>query len=125
VDRIVDKLKRLRPMRLTQMEDIAGCRAVLNDPDEVERVRGRIRRKWEVHDTSDYRENGKPLTGYRGLHVIVVRRDRFVEVQLRTGGQHYWAENVERTSSWTGYNLKDGEGPADLSEYFKDASDLT
>jgi ppGpp synthetase/RelA/SpoT-type nucleotidyltranferase len=124
-DRIVTKLGRFPTMRLSQMEDIAGCRAVLEDPFEVDAVATRIRRKWEVHDESDYRAAGKPLTGYRGLHLIVVRREKFVEVQLRTWGQHNWAEQVERVASRTRENLKDGEGPADLLEYFKVASDLT
>jgi ppGpp synthetase/RelA/SpoT-type nucleotidyltranferase len=107
------------------MEDVAGCRAVLLDPAEVTAVAQRIKRKWSVREVSDYREEGKPGTGYRGLHVVVERRGRLVEIQLRTGEQHYWAEVVERTSSATGFALKDGEGPADLLEYLRLASDLT
>lgn len=78
-----------------------------------------------MRQESDYRETGKPDTGYRGLHIVVVRQARLVEVQLRTGGQHYWAEQVERTSSFIGHNLKDGDGPAELLDSFKVASDLT
>lgn len=48
-----------------------------------------------------------------------------MEIQLRTTGQHYWAEAVERTASITGFNLKDGEGPEELLDYFRVASDLT
>lgn len=48
-----------------------------------------------------------------------------MEVQLRTTGQHFWAEQVERTSSRTGMKLKDAEGSADLLEYFRVASELT
>jgi hypothetical protein len=124
-DRILDKLERLHSMRLTQMEDIGGCRAVLRTPAEVEAVARRIRRKWDVQGESDYRELGKPITGYRSLHVIVERRERLVEVQLRTTGQQYWAEVVERTSSRTGIKLKDGDGPRRLIEYFRVASDIT
>lgn len=124
-DRLCLKLVRFPHMRLTQIEDIGGCRAVLMDPGEVEAVEGRIRRKWEVRGESDYREAGKPATGYRALHLVVRRRERLVEVQLRTQRQHYWAEQVERTSSRTSFNLKDGEGPPDLLEYFRVASDIT
>jgi ppGpp synthetase/RelA/SpoT-type nucleotidyltranferase len=124
-DRIVMKLDRFPSMRLSQMEDIAGCRAVLANPDEVEAVARRIRAKWVVREESDYREHGKPDTGYRGLHITVVRRERAVEVQLRTAGQHYWAEQVERTSSRTEFSMKDGEAPPDLLDYFKVASHLT
>lgn len=124
-DRMLFKLGRFPSMRLSQMEDIAGCRAVLLDPEEVDAVARRIRSKWQVREESDYREDGKPQTGYRGLHLTVSREGRLVEVQLRTTGQHYWAEQAERTSSLTGFNLKDGDGPPDLLEYFEVASKLT
>ncbi|MGV1047077.1 MAG: RelA/SpoT domain-containing protein [Solirubrobacterales bacterium] len=56
-------------------------------------------------------------TGYRALHVVV-RRDGYpVEIQLRTPGQHEWAEGVERWAARTGFPLKDGEGPPDLLSY--------
>jgi ppGpp synthetase/RelA/SpoT-type nucleotidyltranferase len=123
-DRILIKLRRLS-VRLSQVEDIAGCRAVLVDPVEVARVAQRIHRKWNVVDESDYRIAGKDITGYRCLHLIVRRQERLVEVQLRTTGQHYWADQVERTSSLTGLNLKDGDGPTEMLEYFRVASDIT
>lgn len=47
-----------------------------------------------------------------------------MEVQLRTNRQHDWAEAVERTASRTGHDLKDGQGPPELIEYFRVASDL-
>lgn len=124
-DRILSKLQRFPTMRLSQVEDIAGCRAVLVNPTEVSAVQRRIERKWDVRSVSDYREDGKCDTGYRGLHIVVQRRDRLVEVQLRTLGQQYWAEVVERTSSRIGAALKDGQGPPELMEYLRLASDLT
>jgi putative GTP pyrophosphokinase len=120
---IVRKLRRFPTMRLTQMEDIGGCRAVLSTQAEVEGVAKRVRRRWDVRDENDYRGEGKPGTGYRALHLIVLRRDRLIEIQLRTPGQHSWAEAVERVASRTGYDLKDGQGPADLLEYYRLASD--
>ena len=124
LDRIVDKLARFPTMRLSQMEDVGGCRAVLATPTAVEAVAARIRRKWEVTTTSDYREAAKPTTGYRGLHIVALRRERLVEIQLRTEREQYWAEVVERTSSRTGFALKDGEGPPSLLRYFEVASTL-
>jgi ppGpp synthetase/RelA/SpoT-type nucleotidyltranferase len=121
---IISKLRRFPTMRLSQMEDIAGCRAVLLDNGEVEAVGKRIERKWKVRYRSDYRQEGKPGTGYRGLHYVVIRRDRLVEIQLRTNRQHEWAEAVERTASRTGHDLKDGQGPPELVEYFRAASDV-
>lgn len=121
---MISKLDRFPSMRLSQMEDIGGCRAVLVTPAEVSAVGRRIERKWRVRYTNDYREEGKPGTGYRGLHYVVVRRGRMIEVQLRTLGQQQWAEVVERTASRLGYDLKDGQGPDNLITYFRAASDL-
>jgi len=124
-DRIAEKLRRFCTIRLSQVEDIAGCRAVLRTPIEVDAVARRIRTKWQVASESDYRDEGKKITGYRSLHIIVLRQGKLVEVQLRTVGEQLWAESVERTSSRTGHNLKDGLGPAALLEYFRVASEIT
>jgi hypothetical protein len=121
---IINKLGRLPTMRLPQMEDIAGCRAILADNAEVEAVAARLDARWDVHHVSDYRTAGKPGTGYRAVHYIVLKRGHFVEVQLRTAGQHRWAEEVERAQDRTGIQLKDGLGPAELVEYFRVASEI-
>lgn len=114
---ILNKLNRLGSMRLTQMEDIAGCRAILaGGAAEVAGVLRRIRRNWDVLEIHDYVASPKE-TGYRAIHVIV-RRDGYpVEIQLRTPYQHTWAETVERWAGLTRYPLKDGEGPSDLLSY--------
>lgn len=44
---------------------------------------------------------------------------RVVEVQLRTASEHRWAEVIMATGDRLGYSLRDGDGPADLLEYFK------
>jgi putative GTP pyrophosphokinase len=121
-DRILTKLLRYPRMRLSQMEDIGGCRVVLPSIDEVYRVLDRIRHNWSDAIESDYIGNPKP-DGYRGIHVVKKRDGRLVEVQLRTIAQHVWASQVEISSPRVRFNLKDGEGPADLREYFKQASD--
>lgn len=121
---IASKLERFPSMRLTQMEDIAGCRAVLFNNREIDAVARKMQQYWRIRWVSDYRRDGKPTTGYRGVHYIVERRDRLVEVQLRTRGQHLWAETVESVASRTGINLKDGDGPSELLEYFALASEI-
>jgi hypothetical protein len=114
---ILNKLDRFGSMRLTQMEDIAGCRAILpGGATEVAGVLRRIRRNWEVLRIEDYVASPKD-TGYRALHVVVRRDGHPVEIQLRTPGQHEWAEAVERWAARTRSPLKDGEGPSDLLSY--------
>jgi hypothetical protein len=99
------------------MEDIAGCRAILpGGAKEVAGVLKRIRRNWEVLRIEDYVASPKD-TGYRAIHVVVRRDGHPVEVQLRTPGQHEWAEAVERWAARTRFPLKDGEGASDLLSY--------
>jgi ppGpp synthetase/RelA/SpoT-type nucleotidyltranferase len=121
---IINKLARLDSMQLWTMGDIGGCRAVLPSRGEVDGVLRRIRKqKWALHGRiRDYREDPAP-SGYRAVHVIVVRDGRLVEIQLRDPREHEWALAVERTGSRLGVGLKEGEGPDDLREYFRLASE--
>jgi hypothetical protein len=114
---ILNKLGRFGSMRLTQMEDIAGCRAILpGGAEEVAGVLKRIRRNWDVIRIEDYAVCPK-ATGYRAMHVVVRRDGHPVEIQLRSPFQHEWAEAVERFAARTGFALKDGEGPPELLTY--------
>jgi ppGpp synthetase/RelA/SpoT-type nucleotidyltranferase len=121
---IVEKCARHPGMKLARMQDIAGCRAVLSDDAQIDEVAQRIRDHWDVDRCVDYRSQGRSDTGYRGLHLMVVKRERIVEIQLRSSSQHDWAEVVAATGSRLGYPLKDGIGPPELVQYFKMASNL-
>lgn len=121
---ILDKLTRQPTMQLTRMQDVGGCRAILPSGayDVIDRVRERMRmRDWEVIEEYDYVAAPK-LSGYRGVHVVVLRDARLIEIQLRTDPQHRWAETVERLGSRTGHNLKDGQGPKELLHYLERAA---
>jgi putative GTP pyrophosphokinase len=122
LDRILDKLRRYPRMRLSQMEDIGGCRVVLPTLGEVYSVLNRVRRNWPEASIKNYIAEPKD-DGYRAIHVVKRRGGRLVEVQLRTTRQHDWAEVIEVYSPTLGFNLKDGEGPDDLREYFKLAAE--
>lgn len=62
---IIDKLVREPTMQLANMQDIGGCRAVLNSVDEVRRVERRLRKNRPPLRVSDYIENppGLRLSG--------------------------------------------------------------
>lgn len=131
VPRIVRKLHRMGNSNLARIEDIGGCRAVLRDGPELERVKARIVRQWKgsfARDPRDYIAAPKEL-GYRAVHFVVRRDDRAIEVQLRTRGQQQWAEAVEAADARLGrmipdLMLKDGIGPDDLVQYFKLAGEV-
>jgi putative GTP pyrophosphokinase len=121
-EQIIFKLVRFPNSKLSNMGDIGGCRAILRDWAQVDGVVRRIRRNWSVQGRIRDTRHEPPASGYRGVHVIVLRAGRRIEIQLRVPREHEWALAVERTGSRLGIALKEGLGPADLREYFRLAS---
>jgi putative GTP pyrophosphokinase len=120
---VVDKLLREPHMKLTQMADIGGCRALLPDQQAVYDVAKELRRNWEVQRTRDYAAEPK-ASGYRAVHLIVRRKGRLIEVQLRTPIQDAWANQVEEDSRRVGRNFKGGDGQAEVHGYYAVVSEL-
>lgn len=112
---IVRKLNRLS-VRLTQLQDIGGCRIIVHRNSDVDKLLKYLRDSvgaqnvFTIDRTTDYRKIGRDDTGYRALHVILKRSGVFLELQIRSRIQHYWAESIERTSVIYGYHLKESEG---------------
>lgn len=102
---------------LDRLEDIGGVRVILPDQDAVDRLARRIRDKWEVRRERDYVERPQP-SGYWARHVVVVRDDRFVEIQLRTPWEQSWADAVEAADNRLMLTLKDRVGPESMVTYF-------
>jgi putative GTP pyrophosphokinase len=120
---VILKLHRHPKMALSRMQDIGGCRAIpTGGAPEVAGILRRIRKNWVIKGFKDYVADPAP-SGYRAIHVIVLRDAHLVEIQLRTPRQHEWAEAVERTGLRTRHALKDGSGPEDLLRYFRLAAD--
>jgi ppGpp synthetase/RelA/SpoT-type nucleotidyltranferase len=124
---IVKKLARIDKMKLARMQDVGGCRVIVPTLNDVDRVERRIvsprKPSWPLRYRHDHREGGKPGTGYRALHLIVERQGCLVEIQLRTLRQHRWAEAVERATALSDHNVKEGDAPDEIMEYFRLASD--
>lgn len=125
---IIRKLNRLS-VRLTQLQDIGGCRIIVNTNQDVERLYDYLKSSvgkqsvFEIDRDTDYRELGRDDTGYRALHVILKRGGCHLELQIRSRIQHYWAESIERTSVIYGHHLKEKEGDPLVIRYFKALSD--
>jgi len=121
---IVAKLGR-GTMRLSQMEDVAGCRAVLVDHDALARVAERIRHNWEIEGEDDYIAKPKP-DGYRAIHLRAQRDDYRIEIQLRTRSAHAWAELVDDLTLRMSpqFDVKHGVAPADLLADLKRLADI-
>jgi putative GTP pyrophosphokinase len=104
---ISDKLNR-ESSRLTQIQDIAGCRLIVSDIREQERVIADLLRVFPGAKVIDRRAS--PSHGYRAVHVIVNVKERPVEVQVRTSLQHRWAEVSEKFSDIFDPAIKYGSG---------------
>ncbi len=100
INSIISKLKRLEDSQLPRIEDIAGCRCILKDNQQVYRLKQLLSTKLHIKsDRNDYIENPKP-DGYKSLHLIVQTIDQQskpIEVQLRCIKDHNWATLVEIT----------------------------
>ncbi len=119
---ITDKLRR-ESIRLSQMQDIAGCRLVVPgiaaQNQLVERITGLF-----AHAHVDDRRQ-RPSHGYHAVHVVVEHAKRHVEVQIRTEIQHTWAELSERMADVIDTGLKYGAGKHKLAiQILASASDL-
>lgn len=62
--------------------------------------------------------------GYRARHLVAVKDGRFVEVQIRTVLQDFWANTVERDGRRDGVGLKFGEGDPEVRKQYRQISEL-
>lgn len=106
---IVEKLRR-ESLRLSQMQDIAGCRVVMADSrlqaQFTEAARGAFR-NGSVIDRLIHSSHG-----YRAIHIVVLE-DCAVEVQVRTTLQHLWAQVSELASDVIDPAIEYGGGPSE------------
>lgn len=125
---ILRKLRRLS-VRLTQLQDIGGCRIIVNENRDVDGLVAFLSSTIvktgfaKIVRSTDYRELGRDDTGYRAFHLILEVSGCQVELQVRSRIQHYWSESIERTSVIYGKRLKEREGDPAVISYFKMFSD--
>lgn len=131
---ITHKLTRFPYMSLTSMQDIGGCRVIVNSLSEINHMISRLKKsrmRHKLKEEYDYIKNPKP-DGYRSYHMVYSYfSDRspkynglFIEIQIRTHIQHMWATAVETMDTFTGDPLKLGQGSEINREFFIKASKL-
>ena len=148
---IYDKLRRpkTQSMSLERMYDIAGCRMVFENMDDLYNFRDsmltetRFGHKRIKKHHKDYVEKAKD-SGYRGIHDIYSykgdpRRNRirsaisrkepwdglFIEIQYRTKYQHAWATAVEVADIIKKSRTKfSDDADAEQNQFFKYASEI-
>lgn len=130
---IIDKLKRYPKMKLSQMQDIGGVRAVVNTISDVralaESYKNRnpnSRFEHRLLREKDYIANPRSEDGYRSVHLIYEYKNRvapqynglFLEMQIRTKLQHTWATAVETMGIYLDQPLKSRIGEQKWIDYF-------
>lgn len=117
---IAAKLQR-ETIRLSQIQDIAGCRLVVRNAAGQERVVERLKTLFAAATVVDRRR--RPSHGYRAVHALVTQGNRTIEVQIRTKLQHLWAEVCEKLSDVVDPAIKYGGGPPHVVQTMTDVSE--
>jgi hypothetical protein len=132
---IMNKLVREPHMKLSQMQDLGGCRAIMPD---IESLNALVQMYRVANDNFVQAEGGgmkcydyvqTPKTdGYRGIHLVGRYKARAktnehwnghrIEIQLRTQLQHAFATAVETVTAFTRAPLKFGSGPVEWRRFF-------
>ncbi len=111
----IAKLVRQPNTRLSQVQDIVGCRVVVPDRAAQDKAVEQIRERFPSHQLDDRREHDQ--NGYRAVHVIVrLDNGTSVEVQVRTAQENQWANLCEHLADTVDPRLKYGGGPPQLRE---------
>lgn len=134
LESIEAKLARGEVQKLTQIQDIGGCRVVFPTIAQVRTFAKRCSNdsnKFRFHSNpKDYIAKPK-LTGYRSFHLVYdyisdvsAYNGLKIELQIRTKLQHMWATAVETVSTFSRLPLKSGGISADndWSRFFALAS---
>lgn len=136
---IYDKLKRRPKFSLSEMQDIAGCRLIFKNIDDLTSFRSSFHKARFAHklitsdDRYDYIEKPKE-DGYRGVHDVYEYQSQResgapwnrlrIELQYRTIYQHAWSTAVEVAGLLTDNEHKFGRANDLYAEFFCLTSEL-
>lgn len=135
LESITGKIQRFPEMQLYKMQDLGGCRVIV---DTIEQVYGVIKKykssriRHILKREYDYIANPKE-SGYRSYHMVyqfhseskdTYNKNMFIEIQFRTKLQHMWATAVEMMGIYTKSNLKSSQGDYDILRFFTLVSSL-
>ncbi|MDO5146361.1 MAG: RelA/SpoT domain-containing protein [Eubacteriales bacterium] len=124
MESIVDKLERFPTMRLSSMQDLGGCRIIVDSVEEVyqtvEVCKEHLSGLTLLRET-DYMKEPRS-SGYRSYHMIYEYKEGdcngiFLEIQVRTKVQHSWATSVEILGNGMGENYKSGRGSEEMKRF--------
>lgn len=126
---IKHKLERISGMKLSRMQDLGGCRAVVADVEKVSALldfyHSKSQMKHKLVREDPYIWEPK-ASGYRGVHLVYAYHsdkkstynDLRIEIQLRSQLQHAWATAVETVGTFTQQALKSSMGEEGWLRFF-------
>ena len=120
---ILLKLKTHKTMRLSAMQDIGGLRAIFENVGDVGKLVDLYRlskTKHQLFSLDDYIATPKD-DGYRGMHLVYKLKRKpsiFIEIQVRSYLQHYWATAVEVFGTLKDSSFKSGYGDEKWLDFF-------
>ena len=129
LESIVDKLQRFPDMNLYRMQDLGGCRIIVDNLEDVYKTVDKYKNSNIRHilkRENDYIQNPK-ISGYRCYHMVyqyhsdktdIYNKNMLIEIQVRTKLQHIWATAVEMMGIYTQTSLKSSIGDEDILRFF-------
>jgi putative GTP pyrophosphokinase len=137
---IFNKLTGFSSMQLHRMDDVAGCRLIFDNIEELCKFHDKLHKARFNHllknyrDKYDYIKAPNPRTGYRGVHDVyeyavnsisgAPYKRLFIEVQYRTKYQHAWATCVEVIGFITESQPKFQQGDTRFQNIIEFASEI-
>lgn len=109
---ILEKLDRYGGSWLKSIQDLAGMRVVRSQTrDEQDALTEQIVRVFadETRAPRVIDRRVDPVQGYRAVHIVLFPEGFPIEVQVRTGLQHEWAELFEKLADQLGRGIRYGE----------------
>jgi hypothetical protein len=115
-------------MKLSQMQDIGGCRAVVETVQKVDELVNNYMVsdiKHKLLNRDDYIREPK-ASGYRSVHLIykyfsdkkATHNGLRIELQVRSQLQHAWATAVETVGTFIQQALKSSQGEGEWLRFF-------
>lgn len=129
LDSIIGKLKRFPQMNLYRMQDLGGCRVIVDSIDDVYHSLKQYKKSSIRHilrHEYDYIKEPKE-SGYRSYHMVyqyhsdkieTYNKNILIEIQFRTKLQHLWATALETMGVYTKTALKASMGDQDVLRFF-------
>ncbi|MGD0409121.1 MAG: RelA/SpoT domain-containing protein [Candidatus Limnocylindrales bacterium] len=108
VQTIVDKVR--RGTSLSRMQDIAGVR-IVQQMNRVQQDNLVAQVAEAVGECKIVDRRTRPQFGYRAVHLLVRRDERWVEIQVRTQMQDQWAQITESLGDAWGRQIRYGQLP--------------